>query len=855
MSKDQFIKSNLNESCSALTNTNEWEQTFDALPDLIAIIDVDHCIKKVNKAMADRLNGNPEDFIGNKCYSLIHATDQPPNFCPNSDLIEDEIPHKREFPFERLEGDFIVSVSPIFDNNGQLTGFIHVARDITVKKKLEESSRRLAAIVESSEDAIIGKDLNGMITSWNYAAQKIYGYSPEEILGKSISILIPIYFKDDLDQIMEKIKKGESIKRFDTIRRKKDGTLIDVSLSISPILDYGDIIGASIIAHDITERKIIEENLNKRNAEIEAIFSSMNDAIVIMDKNGNFFMINEAAVKFHRFESKDEFLRKLPDYYNLFELSSLDGNILDIDEWPAGRALRGETLNNFEVILKRTDTKESWIGSYNSSIVYNEKNELDFIVFIIQNITERKNAELALKESEEKYREVFNNANDAMFLNKITENSNPGKFLEVNDVASNILGYTREELLHMGPEDIDSQDTIDGIPEIMHKLFNDGKATFEAIQITKEGKKLPFEISAHVFTIKEQKYILSISRDIRDRKKAEKALKYSELKYRKIFENIQDIFYQTDNHGIITEISPSIERYSGYKPIELIGKSIEIAYFNPEDRTDLMNEVKKNGEVVDYELRLKNKNGRLLYVSVNSHILFDLNNNPIGIEGSLRDISERKNIEIKLQKSLEEKEMLLKEIHHRVKNNLMIISSLLNLQSRYIKDKTSKNIFKESQNRAMSMALIHERLYQSTDLKSIDFGDYIKTLSTDLYRTYVPDTTLIKLNLNLENEMVDIDTTVPLGLIINELITNSLKHAFTDGHKGEINIEFYKQNNEFILIVNDNGIGFPEDIDFRNSDSLGLRLVNTLVVQIDGEITLDNSKGTQFKIIFKEIRI
>jgi two-component sensor histidine kinase/CheY-like chemotaxis protein len=216
----------------------------------------------------------------------------------------------------------------------------------------------------------------------------------------------------------------------------------------------------------------------------------------------------------------------------------------------------------------------------------------------------------------------------------------------------------------------------------------------------------------------------------------------------------------------------------------------------------------------------------------------------------LEELIESRN---KLQKALEEKEMLLKEIHHRVKNNLMIISSLLELQSYYIKDQADLDFFRESRTRADSMAIIHERLYQSTDLKRIDFGDYISDLATDLLDIYSIAPEKIKLKIKCENIMMDINTAIPLGLITNELMTNSLKYAFPDNKKGTISIIVSKCDDIFTFIVKDDGVGFPKNVDYQNSDSLGLELVNSLSNQLDGELELNSNNGTEFKIIFKEL--
>ncbi|MBM4240361.1 MAG: sensor histidine kinase, partial [Euryarchaeota archaeon] len=217
-----------------------------------------------------------------------------------------------------------------------------------------------------------------------------------------------------------------------------------------------------------------------------------------------------------------------------------------------------------------------------------------------------------------------------------------------------------------------------------------------------------------------------------------------------------------------------------------------------------------------------------------------------------RDITAEKKAEEDLKKALAEKEILLKEIHHRVKNNLMIISSLLNLQSQYIEDEETLEVFKKSQTRAQSMALIHEKLYGSDDLKSINFSEYIQKLASDIFKTYLSDNGNIKLNLQVEDHDLDINTTIPLGLIVNELISNCIKYAFPYGKKGEINVEFLLTDGTFVLEVSDNGVGFPNGLDFRETKSLGLQLVNSLTNQIDGSIEMCSNGGTKFKISFQE---
>jgi two-component sensor histidine kinase len=213
----------------------------------------------------------------------------------------------------------------------------------------------------------------------------------------------------------------------------------------------------------------------------------------------------------------------------------------------------------------------------------------------------------------------------------------------------------------------------------------------------------------------------------------------------------------------------------------------------------------------------------------------------------------KKAAEEKIKTSLKEKEVLLKEVHHRVKNNMQVISSLLSLQSQHIKDKESLTMFQESQNRIRAMALIHEKLYTSEDLAHIDIAGYIHSLTHQLITTYRTIASRVNMDIAITDIFLTITTAIPCGLIINELVTNALKHAFPHQQKGTITVSMTPSTNDrLILTVSDTGIGFPKEIDFRNTTTLGMQLVTSLVEQLEGTITLDRSEGTRFRIEFRK---
>ncbi len=324
-------------------------------------------------------------------------------------------------------------------------------------------------------------------------------------------------------------------------------------------------------------------------------------------------------------------------------------------------------------------------------------------------------------------------------------------------------------------------------------------------------------------------------------------------RFRSLLDQSNDsIFLLKIPSGKFSDINKSTSNHFGYASEEMLKMSVHDLVDKEE-----MNSFKK----IFNELSEKSV-GRKTFYSV--FVGYDGNKIPVEIGANvvkfsdafyivmvIRDITERNEAEIKIRSSLEEKKVLLREIHHRVKNNMQIISSLLNLQTTHTDDEKVVDILKESQNRVKSMAMIHEKLYQSNELARIDFNDYITQLSTFLSQSYMFSNGPVKIVIEVENIYLNIDTAVPCGLIINELVTNSIKHAFPDGLQGTIQITLVESDGKYILTVKDDGTGFPETIDFRNTETLGLQLINNLVLQLDGTIDIILEHGTEFKIYFQ----
>ena len=325
-----------------------------------------------------------------------------------------------------------------------------------------------------------------------------------------------------------------------------------------------------------------------------------------------------------------------------------------------------------------------------------------------------------------------------------------------------------------------------------------------------------------------------------------------EMLFRKVFEHSNDAIFLIDpDLNETLDVNSRACDMLEYRHEELLTLPISVIF--PQDMARLQAfalSVIEEGHGWIGEVVCQSRTGRQLEIEISASELSLSPTHPSCIIALLRDITERKLAEARVKASLAEKEVLLKEIHHRVKNNLQIVSSLIDLQASETADETVREMFRECRNRVRSMAMIHERLYSAEDLARIDMAQYLSTLTNDLARSYAFSSPHRGLRLEVDQVFLDVERAIPCGLIVNELVSNALKYAFESEAVGEIVVRLTPESGGLELTVSDNGVGFPAEVDYRDTQSLGLRLVNSLVHQLDGEIDMPAGEGTSFVILF-----
>jgi PAS domain S-box-containing protein len=431
-----------------------------------------------------------------------------------------------------------------------------------------------------------------------------------------------------------------------------------------------------------------------------------------------------------------------------------------------------------------------------------------------------------------------------------------GRIVAVNALTEAMFGYSREEL---GGQRIELL-----IPPRFHDNHKDARTGYVRTPHTrpmglgrdlwgrrKSGEEFPVQISLSPIETQQRRLITSIIRDVT-------ALRAAEARFRGLLEAAPDGIVVLDSKGAICIVNSQTERMFGYTREELIGQPIELLV--PEryrgrhiaDRDQYLGAPKTRPMGAGRSLTGLTKDGREIPVEISLSPLEQ--NNETLVMSIIRDISERRAAEELIRASLREKEALLKEIHHRVKNNLQVTSSLVRLQSAVIEDAAVREMFDQTQSRIRSMALVHEKLYQSTNLAQIDFADYVRALGELLFQSVAVDPKRISLEVTGGDMFLTIETAVPCGLIVNELLSNALKHAFPDGRHGRIHVHLENHpDGRRTLVILDDGVGLPPGLVVEDAETLGLRLIHALTEQLDGEIAIARAAaGAKFTVTFVE---
>lgn len=713
---------------------DDTEDLYNNAPYGYHSLDTNGMIVRINNTELNWLGYSREELLNQKKITELLTPASLQIFQANFPRFKQQgYINNLEFEFVRKDGSILwvsLNGTAIKDTAGTYIMSRSTLFDISERKQAEASLAQLAAIVEYSGDAIVSKTLDGMILSWNKSAEKIFGYQSAEMIGQSITRIIPPDLTEEEQHILKTVRQGETIDQYETVRLRKDGQRIDISITVAPLKDAtGRIIGASATKRDISDRKRAEEALRLSEERLQLALEASGDGL--WDWN-----IATGQIYYS------------PQYMKMlgYEVGELPDNV---ETW--------------EDLIHPDD--QSWV--------------LNILNAHLQN------------------------------------NSTP---------------YSFDYRLRTKPGG-------------WKWVANYGKV------VARDNKGHPLRM-------------IGTHRDVNDRKQAEQQLELQAVITRNMAEGI--CLVRADN-GMIVYANPKFEQMFGYEAGELNDRHVSIVnYATDPEEAEAVNQairtaILQNGEAT-YNVHNVKKNGTSFWCSATTSVFNHPNYGDV-LVAVQQDITDRKQAEEQIAASLKEKEVLLKEIHHRVKNNLGIVSGLLQMQVRRARDSASRAILQDSQNRIASIALVHEKLYRSENFANIDFSQYLQDLTIYLFDSYNVSSNQITLDVQVESISLEIETAIPCGLIVNELVSNALKHAFPGSRTGKIQVRLAPSDTPigdgqphrlFTLVVQDNGVGFPNDFDLDSTQTLGISLVQGLVAQIRGALEINDQHGTEVKVTFRE---
>ncbi len=788
------------------------------------------------------------------------------------------------------------SAAPIINANGELIGVVMVFRNISDRRKAEkeilDSQKFIKRIADSLPSVLYIYDLKGpKITFTNYKIAELLGYDADDVVKHGEKFFEKYIHPDDNKKLRANIARYNEAKDNDIVTFEyrilnAEGKYRwfrshEVVFSRNDDGSVYEILGS---AFDITTRKLLEQELQKysghleelvdmRTSELQAANVKLKQEIheraraegFIIDAEEKFRSLVENALVGIYILQEDIYVYVNPKYEEIFgyargEMTGMNSREVVLDDH------RGLVVEN---IRKRLDNEVNTI-QYSFKAVKKDNTVIDVevkgskmlyngklaIIGTLQDITERLKAEEELRNSRQKL--LLHVERTPLGVIEWGMNFD---IVEWNNSAENIFGWKKSEVLGKRAGIIIPDESKQHVSDIWKSLTGKSggdRSTNE--NITKDGRKILCEWY-NTPLINENNEVIGVAslvEDITERVKAEELLRAQREYLRTVIDTDPNFVFAKDWDGRFTLVNKAVAENYGTTVESLIGKTDadfntnihEVEHFWNNDR-----EVISTGhpKFIPEERVTDSKTGDTKWYQT-IKVPLKGSDGSLQVLGVAADITARKLAEEITWKSLKEKELLLKEIHHRVKNNLQIIVSLLKLQSKYVFDPRDLEIFNKSRSRVETMSLIHEKLYKSADISQIDIGNYLNDLVKHLLKAYNISTARIEFSINAENILMSIDTAIPCGLIVNELINNILKHAFPDGYNGKIELNLRRSDENVILEVNDNGIGIPDSFNMDKNDTLGMQLIDTLVRQLDGVIEVNRINGTRFSIEFRELK-
>jgi len=630
------------------------------------------------------------------------------------------------------------------------------------------------------------------------------------------------------------------------------------------------------LAEELAERKRAEKALDESEEKYRDLVENLNGVVYAVSGDGLVTYISPAIESLTGYGPSEFIGQPLSKFVYEDDLPRMNGRVREI---LAGNVEPGE----YRLVKKSGEV--CWVLTSSRPILEGERTV--GLRGTLTDISERKQAEEALRRSEAKLRQIIDLVPAQVFAKDLE-----GRILLVDRAGADTLGMTVEEMtgrlhaeIHPDAEEVkqmlaDDRKVIEGgqtlaIPEEQY-LGADGQRRWlrtskvpyitadtsepailgVAVDIT-ERKRMEEELSQHRDHLEElvEKRTAELQQQIAERKQVEEALRESEEKYRVLIDSAGAPVSVFDTDGVVLLMNSAGAEYFGVSREEIVGKSMRDLF---PDEVDVL--IERNQQIFEsgvggtFEDMLGFPTGKRWFLS-NLQPLKDPSGETYAVQIVSHDITERKRAEEEVKASLREKEVLLREIHHRVKNNLQSVGSLLNLQARRMRNEAVLQALEDSRNRIRAMFLIHETLYQSKDLSRVHFRQYVAKLVKNLRRAYGSVSGRIGCDVRGDDPPLAVDDAVPLGLVINELLTNAFRHAFPEGARGEISVTVRQiGEGEIELAVDDNGVGLPADLDVRDTETLGLQLVRDLAEgQLGGSVEVDRDNGTQFRIRLKGI--